>query len=148
MPTTIIAKDAFLRRLTFPKLSAALSRLPADGTIAAFQLWLIAVASVDLSASEAQQGVGYLQAIGILSASEAAAILAPVSDPTQVGAGSWYVAYDAATHELNREGPDLIEPAPGLTVQIYATAPVIWDAFSGRRLRQWAPSALDYVAVT
>jgi hypothetical protein len=144
--TTVLDKAAFLRRLTLPKLAAALQRLPGDGVVAAFQLWLQTVTAVDLAAQETIDGVGYLEAIGILTAGEAAAVLA-LPTPAETGAGSWYVEYDGTTHELVREGPDPIALADvganGLVV--YAQAPQLFDPFTGRRLRWWDAAALDYV---
>lgn len=68
-------KAEFLRRLTLGALAAALARESTDPLIAAFRVWIDNVTRVDLDTAEVQQGIGYLQQMGILTAEHAAQIL-------------------------------------------------------------------------
>ena len=61
---------------------------------------------------------------------------------------NWYVQYDATTKRLNREGLLMHAAEGGFTTKTFTTQPVIWDAVTGKRLLQWDPVTLTYVAVT
>jgi hypothetical protein len=71
-----IDKTEFLRRLTLPTLATVLAREGTDPLIAALRVWIDNVTRVDLDTVEVQQGIAYLQSLGVLTATHAAAILA------------------------------------------------------------------------
>ncbi len=71
-----IDKTEFLRRLTLTSLAAVLARESTDPLIAALRVWIDNVTRVDLDTTEVQQGIGYLQQLGVITAQHAAAILA------------------------------------------------------------------------
>ncbi len=75
-PVRTIDKSEFLRRLTLTSLAAILAREGSDPLVAALRLWIDNVTRVDLDTVEVQQGIGYLQSIGVITATHAAAILA------------------------------------------------------------------------
>ncbi len=76
VPRRTIDKTEFLRRLTLTTLASVLARESTDPLIAALRVWIDNVTRVDLDTIEVQQGIGYLQQIGVVTAQHAAAILA------------------------------------------------------------------------
>lgn len=71
-----IDKTEFLRRLTLTTLASVLARESTDPLIAALRVWIDNVTRVDLDTVEVQSGIGYLQQLGLITSTHAAAILA------------------------------------------------------------------------